>query len=139
VAFIRKRGSSYYLLHNVRVKGRVRQLHLARLGRRPRINDEVIQEVRSKHPFVNIDWTTIKDRASRELVRPFEKASTFFSELLNLIRNLNLEIAELPLTMLAVTLDRELYRQLLTELKLLRNTLEVKLSRRRKPPLPSGR
>ena len=33
MAFIRKRGNAYYLVHNVRKKGHVRQLHLARLGR----------------------------------------------------------------------------------------------------------
>ncbi len=44
MAFIRKRGESYYLVHNVRQEGRVRQIHLACLGRRPRISDDVVLE-----------------------------------------------------------------------------------------------
>ena len=47
MAFIRKRGEHYYLVHNVRQRGRVRQIHLAPLGRRPRISDDVIAEVRA--------------------------------------------------------------------------------------------
>ena len=56
MAFIRKRGNIYYLVHNLREQGRVRQLYLARLGRRARINNEVIEEVMAKHPLVRVDW-----------------------------------------------------------------------------------
>jgi hypothetical protein len=56
MAFIRKRGNLYYLVHNLRQQGRVRQLYLARLGHRARINDEVIADVTAKHPFVRVDW-----------------------------------------------------------------------------------
>ena len=51
MAFIRKRGQSYYLVHNVRQDGRVRQLHLARLGRRPHISDDVIRGVSFPPPL----------------------------------------------------------------------------------------
>ena len=34
VAFVRRKGNSFYLVHNVRRQGKVQQLHLARLGER---------------------------------------------------------------------------------------------------------
>ncbi len=132
MAFIRKRGNSYYLVHNVRKRGRVQQLHLACLGRRPRISDEVIESVRSQHPFVRIDWKGLKERASHELVQPMEKNSQFLRDLLSAIRNVHLEIADLHLPVLEMTQDRDLGTQLTSELKLLRGTLEVKLNQFRK-------
>ena len=62
MAFIRKRGNIYYLVHNLRKQGRVRQLYLARLGHRARINEEVIAEVMAKHPFVRVDWKRLRER-----------------------------------------------------------------------------
>ena len=37
MAFVRRKGNTFYLVHNVRHGGKVRQLHLARLGK-PREN-----------------------------------------------------------------------------------------------------
>jgi hypothetical protein len=132
MAFIRKRGSSYYLVHNVREDGRVRQIHLARLGRRPRISEEVIQGVTSKHPFVQVDWKQLRDKASRELVKPFENDSQYLQELMGSIRGLHLDIADLHLPVLQMTKDRELVSQLTASLRLLRSTLDVKLNQLRK-------
>jgi hypothetical protein len=56
MAFIRKRGQCYYLVHNVRKGDRVEQIHLACLGRQPRISEEFIRGVHAKHPFVPINW-----------------------------------------------------------------------------------
>lgn len=137
MAFIRKRGQCYYLVHNMRRKGRVHQVYLARLGRRPRINDDVIEGVSSKHPFLRVDWEELKQKASRKLVQPFGGDSAYLRELIEAIRNLNLDIAGLHLPVLRVTMDRELVRQLISELKLLRTTLDVKLSRKGKALLVS--
>ena len=52
MAFLRRKGNSYYLVHNVRQRGKVRQIHLARLGDRPRITDEVVRQVTRQHPFL---------------------------------------------------------------------------------------
>ena len=128
MAFIRKRGNSYYLVHNVRKKGRVRQLHLACLGRWPRISDEVIEGVTSKHPFVRVDWKGLREKASAELVQPFQNNGQFLQELIAAIRNLHLDIADLHLPVLGMTQDRELVSQLTSGLKLLRGTLDVKLN-----------
>ena len=132
MAFIRKRGQSYYLVHNVRQDGRVRQIHLAKLGRRPRISDELIQGVTSRHPFVEIDWKRLREKASQELVQPFENDSHQLRELLASIRNLHLDIGDLHLPVLAMTHDRELVGQLTSSLKLLRSTLDVKLNQLRR-------
>ena len=44
MAFVRRKGNTYFLVHNVRRQGKVQQLHLARLGERPRITDEVVRQ-----------------------------------------------------------------------------------------------
>ena len=132
MAFIRKRGQSYYLVHNVRKDGQVCQLHLARLGRRPHISDDVIRGVTSRHPFVEVDWKGLREKASRELIRPFENDSRYLHELLANIHNLHLDIGDLHLPVLEMTQDRELVRQLASSLKLLRSTLDVKLHQLRR-------
>jgi hypothetical protein len=132
MAFIRKRGQSYYLVHNVRKDGRVRQLHLARLGRRPHISDDVIRGVNSRHPFVEVDWKGLQKKVSRELIQPFENDSRYLHDLLRTIRNLHLDICDLHLPVLEMTQDRELVKQLASSLKLLRSTLDVKLHQLRR-------
>src|ERR1700745_4456454 len=51
VAFVRRKGNTYFLVHNVRRQGEVQQLHLARLGERPRITDDVVRRGFGEHPF----------------------------------------------------------------------------------------
>lgn len=135
MAFIRKRGQSYYLVHNVRKKGRVRQLHLARLGPRPRISDEVIEGVTSKHPFVRVDWQGLKEKTLRQTVRPPEETdSQYLRALVSNVHNLNLDIAGLHFPAIQ-TIDRQLPGHLVSALKLLRTTLDVKLRSRKLPGL----
>jgi hypothetical protein len=137
MAFIRKRGESYYLVHNVRQEGRVRQIHLACLGRRPRISDDVVRGVASKHPFVRVDWKGLREKASRNVVQPFEHDSRYLRDLLLAIRNLHFDLADLPFPLLELTKDRELSAQLIAGLKLLRATLDVKLHELRKVKAPT--
>jgi hypothetical protein len=132
MAFIRKRGESYYLVHNVRQEGRVRQIHLACLGHRPRINDDVVRGVVSKHPFLRVDWKELREKTSRHVVQPFVQDSRYLRDLLLAIRNLNFDLADLPLPLLELTKDRELSAHLVAGLKLLRATLDVKLQALRK-------
>jgi hypothetical protein len=132
MAFIRKRGQSYYLVHNVRENGQVHQVHLASLGARPRISDEVIAGVRSKHPFLDVDWNGLRAKASRDLVAPFANDSAYLKSLVTSIRNLHMDIADLPMPAFAITHDREMLPQVVSSLKLLRSTLDVKLNQLRK-------
>jgi hypothetical protein len=134
MAFIRKRGQSYYLVHNVRKRGRVEQIHLARLGKRPRISDEVIKGVTAKHPFVRVDWHDLKQRASQEMLRPEEIDSEYLRSLLSNVHNLNLDIAGLHFPSME-TIDRDLPGHLISALKLLRTTVDVKLRSRKLPGL----
>lgn len=71
MAFVRKKGKSYYLVHNVREDGHVRQVHLACLGNRPRVSDEVLDQVRASHPQLQIDWDAVRARAAETFVSPF--------------------------------------------------------------------
>ena len=130
MAFIRKRGQSYYLVHNVRKKGRVQQLHLANLGRRPRI----IQGVASKHPFVEVDWQRLRAKTSQAMVRPMETDSEYVRELLSATHNLNLDIAGLHFPSMEMGMGRALVGDLVSALQLLHTTLDVKL---RSSKLPS--
>ncbi len=118
----------------------MRQIHLANLGRRPRISDDVIRGVTSRHPFMEIDWKGLRKKASHELVQPFENDSRQLRDLLASIRNLHLDIGDLHLPVLAMTHDRELVGQLTSSLKLLRTTLDVKLNQLRRGRVqPYGR
>jgi hypothetical protein len=127
VAFIRKRGQSYYLVHNVRKKGRVQQLHLANLGRRPRISEEIIQGVASKHPFVEVDWQRLKAKTLPTMLQPMEIDSAYVKELLSTAHNLNLDVAGLHFPSMEIGMDRALVGDLVSALQLLRTTLDVKL------------
>lgn len=132
MAFIRKRGNSYYLVHNVRKNGQVRQLHLARLGGRPRISEDVIRDVKSSHPFIRVDWEQLKEKASRDLVQPYANDYQYLRNLISSIRELHLDIADLPLPALGMARDSELLPQMISGLKLLRGTLDVKLNQLRR-------
>jgi hypothetical protein len=127
MAFVRKRGNSYYLVHNVRRDGRIQQLHLARLGPSPRIDDAVIRGVRSKHPFIRVDWNNVKEKA-RDIAKPVQNDSDYLRDLIRDVRNVHFSIAGLHMAGLEVVRDRELEAQLVSELKLLRGTLDVKLN-----------
>src|SRR5260370_11840456 len=70
MAFVRRKGNSFYLVHNVRHGGKVRQLHLARLGDRARITDEVIREVSKKHPFVELNWRRLRGQLIHKVDLP---------------------------------------------------------------------
>lgn len=132
MAFVRKRGRAYYLVHNFRERGRVRQVQLASLGRRPRISDDLIEGVASKHPLVQVDWKRLRETVSRELVQPLKTDSQYLRDLLSSIRDVHLEIADLQLPSPSMTPDRQLRLQLTSELKLLRGTLDVKLAQFRR-------
>jgi hypothetical protein len=127
MAFIRKLGNIYYLVHSLRDRGRVRQLYLARLGRKARINNDVIEEVTANHPLVRVDWTRLREKAHRERLQPLEDDSRYLRGLLSTIRNVHLEIGDLQLPELYTTPDRGLGSQLTSELKLLQGTLNLKL------------
>ncbi len=126
MAFVRRKGKSYYLVHNVRRQGKVQQLHLARLGGRPRITDDVVRTVSRNHPFLDLDWSRLREQLNGR-VELFNIRSPFVQNLMHSLRNLNLDLADLSPPLLTVTDRAHSSRELVTQLRLLRSTLDVKL------------
>jgi hypothetical protein len=126
VAFVRRRGNTFFLVHNVRRQGKIRQLHLARLGERPRITDDVVRKVSRNHPFLELDWSRLREEVNGR-VELFDTRSPYVQNLMHSLRNLNLDLADLspPLLLLADRANSS--RELVTHLRLLRSTLDVKL------------
>jgi len=126
VAFVRRKGNTYYLVHNVRRLGKVRQLHLARLGERPRITDDVVRKVSRNHPFLDLDWSSLREQVNSR-VELFDIRSPYVQTLMHSLRNLNLDLAGLSPPMLVLTDRANSSRELVTQLRLLRSTLDIKL------------
>jgi hypothetical protein len=126
VAFIRRKGNAYYLVHNVRRGGKVRQLHLARLGERARITDQVVREVTKKHPFVELNWRALREQLNSQidLADPHSPA---VQKLVQSLRNLNLDLADLFPQALRLSESPAVANELLVQLRLLNSTIQVKL------------
>ena len=94
MAFVRRKGNAYYLVHNVRHGGKVQQLHLAKLGERARITDNVVREVSKKHPFVELNWRELRDQLDGQidLANPQSPA---VQKMVHTLRGLNLDLADL--------------------------------------------
>ena len=126
MAFVRRKGNAFYLVHNVRRDGKVRQLHLARLGERARITDEVMREVSKKHPFVELDWKTLREQMNSklDLANPNSRA---VQKLVSNLRALNLDLADTFPRLLRISESPAVARELLLQLRLLQSTIQVKL------------
>ena len=127
MAFVRRKGNSFYLVHNVRRGGKVRQLHLARLGERARITDDVVREVSKKHPFVELNWRALRAQMNGQ-VDLADASSPAIQKLVSNLRALNLELADLFPPLLRISETPTVARELLVQLRLLQSTLQVKLT-----------
>ncbi len=126
MAFVRRRGNAYYLVHNVRRRGKVKQLHLARLGDRPRITDEVVREVSRTYPLLDLDWARLREELNGR-VELFDPKSPYVQKLVSALRTLNLDLADLFPPLLDVAQAPETANEILTQLRLLHSTVQVKL------------
>ena len=126
MAFVRRRGNTYFLVHNVRRQGKIRQLHLARLGERPRITDDVVRKVSRNHPFLEVDWSRLREEVNSR-VELFDTRSPYVQNLMHSLRSLNLDLADLSPAILLLADRANSSRELVTQLRLLRSTLDVKL------------
>jgi hypothetical protein len=126
MAFLRRKGNAYYLVHNVRREGKVKQLHLARLGDRPRITDDVVRQVSRAYPFVDVNWAALRE-AVNSRVDVFDPKSAYLRNLMSSLRNLNLDLADLFPPLLDVSEGRAAGAELVTQLRLLHSTVGVKL------------
>ena len=132
MAFVRKRGRTYYLVHSVRKGDQVEQIHLATLGRRPRITEDVIKGVNAKHPFLQLDWKRLTRKTWSDLEQPLKNNSQYLRTLVVAVRNLHIDLADLPLPILDFAKEPELSQEFIAGLKLLRGTLDVKLNQLRR-------
>jgi hypothetical protein len=126
MAFIRRKGNSYYLVHNVRRGGKVRQLHLARLGERARITDAIIREVTKKHPFVELNWRSLREQVNNQIDLA-DPSSPAVQKLVQTLRDLNLDLADLFPPVLRLSESPAVAQELLVQLRLLNSTIQVKL------------
>jgi hypothetical protein len=127
MAFIRRKGNAFYLVHNVRRGGKVRQLHLARLGDRARITDRIVREVSKKHPFVDLNWRALREQLNTHLDLA-DRNSPTVQKLIAELRLLNLDLADLFPPILRISESPVVARELLVQLRLLQSTLQVKLA-----------
>ena len=126
MAFVRRKGNSFYLVHNVRRGGKVRQLHLARLGERARITDEVVREVSKKHPFVELNWKALRDQVHKQL-NLADLNSPAVQKIVSSLRELNMDLADIFPPLLRISESPAVARELLLHLRLLQSTIQVKL------------
>jgi hypothetical protein len=126
MAFVRRKGNAYYLVHNVRRGGKVRQLHLARLGDRARITDEIVKEVSRKHPFIELNWRSLREQLHRQLDLA-DPESPAVLKLIASLRTLNVDLADAIPQMLRLSESPAVARELLVQLRLLQSTIQVKL------------
>ena len=126
MAFVRRKGNTFYLVHNVRHGGKVQQLHLARLGKRARITDEVVREVSKKHPFIDLNWRLLREQLNGQLDLA-DPNSPMVQKLVSNLRSLNLDLADVFPPLFRLSESPAVARELLLQLRLLQSTLQVKL------------
>jgi hypothetical protein len=128
MAFVRRKGNNFYLVHNVRRGEKVKQLHLARLGEQARITDRVVREVSKKHPFVELNWRALREQVNNHQVDLADPNSPAVQKLVAALRDLNLELADVFPPILRISESPAVARELLLQLRLLQSTIQVKLS-----------
>ena len=126
MAFVRRKGNAYYLVHNVRRGGKVQQLHLARLGDRARITEEIVKEVSRKHPFISLNWRSLREQLHGQIDLA-DPDSPAVLKLIESLRTLNLDLADVIPQMLRLSESPAAARELLVQLRLLHSTIQVKL------------
>jgi len=126
MAFVRRKGNAYYLVHNVRRGGKVKQLHLARLGDRAKITDTVVREVSKKHPFVELNWRQLRSQLNQQ-VDLADPNSHQVQRLIASLRTLHLDLADLLPPVLRLSESPVVAKELLVQLELLQSTIQVKL------------
>jgi hypothetical protein len=126
MAFVRRKGNAWYLVHNVRRAGKVRQLHLAKLGERPRITEEVVRQVSRTHPVLDVDWSQLREQVNSR-VELFDPKSSYVQTLVATLRSLNLDLADLFPPLLDLQHAPETGREILMQLRMLQSAIQVKL------------
>jgi hypothetical protein len=127
MAFIRRKGNAFYLVHNVRRDGKVRQLHLARLGDRALVTEKAVREAAKKHPFVELNWKALREQLNSQ-VNLADANSPAVQKLMSTLRTLNLDLADFFPPVLQIPESPAVARELLVQMRLLQSTIQVKLN-----------
>jgi hypothetical protein len=104
----------------------VKQLHLAKLGERPRITDDVVRQVSRSHPLVDVNWNQLREQVNSR-VELYDPRSSQVQKLVSTLRTLNLDLADLFPPLLDVSQAPEEGQEIITQLRLLHSTVGVKL------------
>ena len=128
MAFVRRKGNKFYLVHNVRRGEKIRQIHLARLGENAQITERVVREVSKKHPFVELNWRALREQVNGNGVDLANLDSPAMQRLVRGLRELNLELADMFPPILRISESSGVANELLLQLRLLQSTLQVKLA-----------
>src|SRR5207245_3375046 len=85
-----------------------------------------VREVSKKHPFVELDWKTLRDQLNGQvdLAHPHSPA---VQKLVSSLRALNLDLADIFPPLLRISESPVVARELLVQLRLLQSTIQVKL------------
>jgi hypothetical protein len=134
MAFVRRKGNAWYLVHNVRHSGKVKQLHLAKLGERPRITDDVVRQVSRNHPVLELNWSQLREQVNSR-VELFDPKSAYVQKLVSNLRALNLDLADLFPPLLDLEHSPATGREILMQLRLLHSVIQVKLDQFDRAPL----
>ena len=94
MAFLRRKGNSFYLVHNVRQRGKVKQLHLACLGERPLITDDIVRRVSRENPRLELNWNALREQVNGQ-AELFDAHSASVQKLLQNLRSVNVDLAGL--------------------------------------------
>ena len=93
------------------------------------------------HPFLDLDWSHLREQVNSR-IELFDIRSPYVQNLMHSLRNFNLDLADLSPPHLLLTDRANSSRELVTQLRLLRSTLDIKLDQfERSEPrnLESGR
>ncbi len=116
---------STWFITSARAAG-LSQLHLAKLGERPRITDDIVRQVTRSYPFVDVNWRELREQVNNR-VELFDPKSNQVQKLVSTLRNLNLDLADLFPPLLDVSHAPEAGQEIVTQLRLLHSTVGVKL------------
>jgi hypothetical protein len=81
---------------------------------------------------LQVNWKQLTEKLSADLVQPLQNDSRYLRDLVAAVRNLHLDLADLPLAVLDFAKEPELSSEFISGLKLLRGTLDVKLNQLRR-------
>jgi hypothetical protein len=86
----------------------------------------VVRKVVRNHPFLDLDWGHLREQVSSR-VELFDVKSPYVQNLMHSLRSLNLDLADLSPPLLVLADRANSSRELVTQLRLLRSTVDIKL------------